>query len=98
MSIRDNNKHRYEYLYEMNKEMYIRIAGKPSKHINDLKSYGEKYCYLRAEMDLLGIVYVLNGHIHDKKLHSMIWLAWGHKSRLINYVGVGDFTYPKNNG
>lgn len=98
MSIKNNNKHRYEYLYEMNKDTYIRFAKSPFKEINDFKSYGEKYCYLRATMDFLGIEHVIKKYLSDpkfKKLWGTIWLAWGHKSKHINYVGVGDFTYPK---
>jgi hypothetical protein len=101
--MRSHNKHRYEYSYEMNKVMYIRyiLLG---HQIESFKSQVMMYCYLRANMDVNGIDYVLerfliekNRDLNYKKLYSMIWLAWGHKSRLINSVGIGDYTYPKEN-
>jgi len=91
--------HRYEYIYKQrqNKAMYIRFALGSVPIPFETMSQCSKYCYLRALMDTRNVNDVLRGYLNNsnKKVHSLLWLAWGHKSKMIQHVGFGDYTWPK---
>ena len=77
--------------------MYIRFAKQNYFDLNRFKSYKEKYCLLRGLMDSVGLDYCLTHFIagYNNKVKNLLWLAWGHKAKLINNVGIGDCSYPK---
>lgn len=98
-------KHRYEIFYNLGKEMFIRFVRK-GRELSEFKERKDRYMFIRAYMDVFGIEcavkLVFNPIIDSANSRSalkvnkdLLWLAWGHKSKLIENVGIGDYTWSK---